>query len=172
MRKVANWSTEDTEYINMVDNNRVFFECLLEQVLAQGWNLTTSHLPPQVLAERNKEGLEERSWAEALAPRLTSYFPANALTTGNNRPVHKTLTRGPGQGEPTFRPDLFFPVYYETKVFPGPALIHCHCCPWPSRQAFSSHIPGRGPLQFSKSCSSGLSVLSVQCNCPTFVHLK
>merc|ERR1712039_972120 len=52
LRKVANWSTEDTEYINMVDNNRVFFECLLEQVLA----------------ERNKEGLEERSWAEALAP--------------------------------------------------------------------------------------------------------
>merc|ERR1719494_1164941 len=33
---------EDQEYINMVDNNRVFFECLLEQVLA----------------ERNKEGLE------------------------------------------------------------------------------------------------------------------
>ena len=120
-------------------------------------------LPPQVLAERNKEGLEERSWAEALAPRLTK----------NNRPVQKTLTRGPhGQGEPTFRPDLFFPVYYETKVFPGPALIHCHCCPWPSRQAFSSHIPGRGPLQFSKCCSSGLSVLSVQCNCPTLVHLK
>merc|ERR1712024_208414 len=29
-----------------------FFDCLLEQVLA----------------ERNKEGLEERSWAEALAP--------------------------------------------------------------------------------------------------------
>jgi len=38
----------------MVDNNRVFFECLLEQVLA----------------ERNKEGLEERSWEEALAPRF------------------------------------------------------------------------------------------------------
>jgi len=36
----------------MVDNNRVFFECLLEQVLA----------------ERNKEGLEDRTWAEALAP--------------------------------------------------------------------------------------------------------
>merc|ERR1712122_359687 len=31
LRKVANWSTEDTEYINMVDNNRVFFECLLER---------------------------------------------------------------------------------------------------------------------------------------------
>ena len=46
LRKVANWSTEDTEYINMVDNNRVFFECLLEQVLAQGWNLSTSHLDP------------------------------------------------------------------------------------------------------------------------------
>merc|ERR1712158_172120 len=43
---------DDVEYINMVDNNRVFFECLLEQVLA----------------ERNKEGLEDRTWAEALAP--------------------------------------------------------------------------------------------------------
>jgi len=52
LRKVAGWGEEDSEYINMVDNNRVFFECLLEQVLA----------------ERNKEGLEERSWSEALAP--------------------------------------------------------------------------------------------------------
>jgi len=52
LRKVAGWGEDDQEYINMVDNNRVFFECLLEQVLA----------------ERNKEGLEERSWEEALAP--------------------------------------------------------------------------------------------------------
>merc|ERR1712184_208149 len=52
LRKVAGWGEEGQEYINMVDNNRVFFECLLEQVLA----------------ERNKEGLEERSWDEALAP--------------------------------------------------------------------------------------------------------
>ena len=29
---VAGWGEEDSEYINMVDNNRVFFECLLEQV--------------------------------------------------------------------------------------------------------------------------------------------
>merc|ERR1711963_1261958 len=34
----------------------------------QPLHLTSS--PPQVLAERNKEGLEERSWAEALAPRV------------------------------------------------------------------------------------------------------
>merc|ERR1712051_1085028 len=52
LRKVAGWGEDDQEYINMVDNNRVFFECLLEQVLA----------------ERNKEGLEERTWEEALAP--------------------------------------------------------------------------------------------------------
>jgi len=56
LRKVAGWGKDDVEYINMVDNNRVFFECLLEQVLA----------------ERNKEGLEDRTWAEALAPRLAS----------------------------------------------------------------------------------------------------
>ena len=29
---MAGWGEEDQEYINMVDNNRVFFECLLEQV--------------------------------------------------------------------------------------------------------------------------------------------
>merc|ERR1712055_933432 len=67
LRKVANWSTEDTEYINMVDNNRVFFECLLEQVWHKAGTSPPHILPPQVLAERNKEGLEERSWAEALA---------------------------------------------------------------------------------------------------------
>merc|ERR1712130_876162 len=55
LRMVAGWGEEGSEYINMVDNNRVFFECLLEQVSA----------------ERNKEGLEERSWAEALAPRCS-----------------------------------------------------------------------------------------------------
>merc|ERR1712001_209001 len=36
LRKVAGWGEEDQEYINMVDNNRVFFECLLEQVLRRG----------------------------------------------------------------------------------------------------------------------------------------
>ena len=67
---MAGWGEEDAEYINMVDNNRVFFECLLEQV----FHCTGSHLNTlsQVLAERNKEGLEERSWAEALAPRFDS----------------------------------------------------------------------------------------------------
>merc|ERR1711971_988143 len=52
LRKVAGWELDDPQYLAVCDNNRVFFECLLEQVLA----------------ERNKEGLEERSWAEALAP--------------------------------------------------------------------------------------------------------
>jgi len=86
LRKVAGWGEEDAEYINMVDNNRVFFECLLEQVLA----------------ERNKEGLEERSWAEALAPRFDPFYifistsgscadVANS-SMPNNRCVHKALT--------------------------------------------------------------------------------
>merc|ERR1712008_307293 len=52
LRKVANWETDDPDYLSLVDNNRVFFECLLEQVLA----------------ERDREGLEERTWEEALAP--------------------------------------------------------------------------------------------------------
>ena len=84
----------------MVDNNRVFFECLLEQVS----HCTGSHLSTlyQVLAERNKEGLEERSWAEALAPRfdplyifiLTSGSCADVANSSmpNNRCVHKALT--------------------------------------------------------------------------------
>jgi len=53
LRAVAGWGTSDPTYLTMVDNNRVFLECLLDQV---------KH-------ERNTEGLEERSWAEALAPR-------------------------------------------------------------------------------------------------------
>lgn len=32
LRKVANWETDDPDYLSLVDNNRVFFECLLEQV--------------------------------------------------------------------------------------------------------------------------------------------
>ena len=42
LRKVAGWGTEDQEYINMVDNNRVFFECLLEQVFP--WKILKPHL--------------------------------------------------------------------------------------------------------------------------------
>jgi len=53
LRKVSGWSASDPNYLTLVDNNRVFMECLLDQVKA----------------ERNTEGLEDRSWAEALAPR-------------------------------------------------------------------------------------------------------
>merc|ERR1712032_585394 len=42
----------DPQYLAVCDNNRVFFECLLEQAYA----------------ERNTEGLEERTWEQALAP--------------------------------------------------------------------------------------------------------
>jgi len=53
LRTVSGWSVTDPNYLTMADNNRVFFECLIDQVKA----------------ERNTEGLENRSWAEALAPR-------------------------------------------------------------------------------------------------------
>jgi hypothetical protein len=53
LRGVAGWELDDPEYLAMVDNNRVFFECLLEQAFS----------------ERNTEGLENRSWEEALSPR-------------------------------------------------------------------------------------------------------
>merc|ERR1711962_713365 len=49
LRKVAGW---DQEYLAMVDNNRVFLECLLDQAMA----------------EKDTEGLENRTWEEAMAP--------------------------------------------------------------------------------------------------------
>merc|ERR1712020_491421 len=52
LRKVAGWDLDDPQYLAVCDNNRVFFECLLEQAYA----------------ERNTEGLEERTWEQALAP--------------------------------------------------------------------------------------------------------
>jgi len=52
LRKVAGWELDDPQYLAVCDNNRVFFECLLEQAYA----------------ERNTEGLEERTWEQALAP--------------------------------------------------------------------------------------------------------
>lgn len=52
LRQVAGWDLEDPSYLAMIDNNRVFFECLLEQVMT----------------ERKTEGLEDRTWEEALAP--------------------------------------------------------------------------------------------------------
>merc|ERR1712116_115234 len=52
LRKVAGWELDDPQYLAVCDNNRVFFECLLEQAYA----------------ERNTEGLEERTWEHALAP--------------------------------------------------------------------------------------------------------
>jgi len=52
LRNVAGWDREDPKYMAMVDNHRVFLECLLEQGRA----------------ERDSEGLESRTWEEALAP--------------------------------------------------------------------------------------------------------
>jgi len=52
LRLVAGWEKEDQEYLAMVDNNRVFLECLLDQAMA----------------EKDTEGLENRTWEEAKAP--------------------------------------------------------------------------------------------------------
>jgi len=52
LRNVAGWSKDDPQYLSLMDNNRVFMECLLDQVKK----------------EKDTEGLEHRSWAEALAP--------------------------------------------------------------------------------------------------------
>jgi len=56
LRNVAGWSRDDPQYLSLMDNNRVFMECLLDQVKK----------------EKNTEGLEHRTWAEATAPsRMT-----------------------------------------------------------------------------------------------------
>eukprot|EP00092_Neocalanus_flemingeri_P023748 GFUD01025760.1.p1 GENE.GFUD01025760.1~~GFUD01025760.1.p1 ORF type:complete len:255 (+),score=68.37 GFUD01025760.1:191-955(+) len=52
LRSVAGWSVDDPQYLSLMDNNRVFMECLLDQVKK----------------EKNIEGLEHRTWEEALAP--------------------------------------------------------------------------------------------------------
>ena len=87
--KVAGWELDDPQYLAVCDNNRVFFECLLEQVtivvssMMRGSVLShypinlrlrkyTFHDKPlivQAYAERNTEGLEDRTWEQALAPR-------------------------------------------------------------------------------------------------------
>ena len=56
MRGVAGWNTEDPQYLSLMDNNRVFMECLLDQATK----------------EKSTEGLELRSWDEALAPSKMS----------------------------------------------------------------------------------------------------
>jgi len=52
LRQLAGWQKDDPKFIAMVDNHRVFLECLLDQGRA----------------ELDVEGLESRSWEEALAP--------------------------------------------------------------------------------------------------------
>jgi len=54
LRKIAGWETSSDEYNRLVDTNSVFFECLLDQVKVE-----------QFL---DKEGLENRTWEEALRP--------------------------------------------------------------------------------------------------------
>jgi len=53
-RTIAGWEKESVEYKTLVDNSSVFFECLLDQVKAE--------------ANLYNEGLELRSWEEALKP--------------------------------------------------------------------------------------------------------
>ena len=64
---MAGWDLEDPGYLAMIDNNRVFFECLLEQMGEDEMILKVTSI--QVMTERKTEGLEDRTWEEALAPR-------------------------------------------------------------------------------------------------------
>jgi len=56
LRNISGWSKDDPQYLSVVDNNRVFMECLLDQVKK----------------EKDTEGLEHRTWEEALAPTKMS----------------------------------------------------------------------------------------------------
>ena len=80
LRNIAGWSQDDPQYLRLEDNSRVFLECLLDQVRA---GVSSSHkLCCQVEKERGcVEGLEERSWEGALAPRkLQSATTVDRLT--------------------------------------------------------------------------------------------
>lgn len=66
LRNIAGWSQDDPQYLRLEDNSRVFLECLLDQVEKERGCV---------------EGLEERSWEEALAPRkLQSATTVDRLT--------------------------------------------------------------------------------------------
>jgi len=56
LKGVAGWSDDDPQYISLVDNNRVFMECLIDQVRK----------------EKSTEGLEHRTWEQALRPSKMS----------------------------------------------------------------------------------------------------
>merc|ERR1719341_2358449 len=82
LRKVAGWGEDDQEYINMVDNNRVFFECLLEQVLAgrklllpARWSLTPSPSPRGFTCGR---GCARAALASMASPSGFNLFPGSS----------------------------------------------------------------------------------------------
>ena len=54
LRIMAGWGKNSEEYMTLADTNSVFLECLLDQVKKEG---------------KNQEGLEYRTWEEALKPR-------------------------------------------------------------------------------------------------------
>lgn len=54
LRSIAGWDKNSEEYHRLVDNNSVFLECLLDQV--------------KIELNLDREGLEHRSWDEALKP--------------------------------------------------------------------------------------------------------
>jgi len=63
LRTVAGWTNEQEKYIQLVDNNRVFFECLLEQVKN----------------EQECGDLEHRTWKEALQPSKVVVTSVNLM---------------------------------------------------------------------------------------------
>ena len=94
LRKVAGWGEEDQEYINMVDNNRVFFECLLEQVckvLKTHLNVGCSGVGGEEQGGSRGEELGRGSCPQVLNLCPSCPHVANSLEP-NNRCVHKALT--------------------------------------------------------------------------------
>jgi len=75
LRLVAGWETNDPEYVAMVDNHRTFLECLLDHAMY----------------EQDKEGLENRSWEEALAP---SKLAVNSVNLSNWLRMWARLCKG------------------------------------------------------------------------------
>ena len=142
LRNVAGWSKEDPQYLSLKDNNRVFMECLLDQVKK----------------EKDTEGLEHRSWAEAMAPSRM-----NVTHCSRSAWLHMWARLCLGYVVAIFLvPDLIaiFSDLLASMIFPS----GFSCCPgpysissWPERDQTSSQSPHWGTSMKDSPDSVGKS---------------
>merc|ERR1711936_1103410 len=72
LRKVAGWELDDPQYLAVCDNNRVFFECLLEQAYAERNTEGLASMASRGLPQSIVVGLA-MSWKTTRPPLLVWY---------------------------------------------------------------------------------------------------